>query len=856
MQEKPGAKGQGGAAPKAEAPAAAASARSAGAAALWVFTLTTFLSALLLFSIQPMFAKMVLPVLGGAPSVWAVAMCFFQGALLVGYCFAHLIISRVPMKLTGALHLALCLAALLALPITLPASWGEPPTGEPYLWQLGLFTVAVGLPFVAVAANAPLLQAWFAATGHPHGRDPYFMYAASNLGSLIALLGYPLALEPLFGLKALSSIWAAGFVALIAALALCFLLVVRSRAVATVNRAATAAERGPAPTWSDRLGWIGLALVPSALLTAFTTHIATDVASAPLIWVIPLSLYLLTFVLVFRDRPLIFVPVLLLIGVGAAALLKVAGNPLSNRLIGADLPGWALGMGVAVLLAAFVLAYFRSGIGSTSWLLHVHLAAVIFALLQLSQTKHETWFLSSAAGVAVFFTSALVAHRTLYDARPATAHLTEFYLWMSVGGVLGGLFSALIAPKIFSEVFEYPLLLALTMACRPGAVGRAWRDREELMRLWLILAAGILMLYWVPWAVSATKLSLNDWGVAAVLAATFAVAVLAFFYHPPRQLVAALMMFLAIVWLPSGVKRGSAERSYFGVYRVMERDGFNVLQHGTTLHGAQRRRDEFGNQVDDTTPGTYYYPKSPMALAVRAVREARAREGKLGRFGIIGLGSGSLACLSEPFEAWRIFEIDPVIVRIATNRANFTFVPTCQPQPDIVLGDARLTMAKQPDGYFDLIIVDAFSSDAVPVHLMTAEAIELYKAKTSPDGVFVLHISNRYLDLDAVLAATLPATKGLKGIIVSDDTADGSYAQTTSTIAVFAKTDEALDPFRVMEGAQDFPATRLRAWTDDYSDILGPLVSKWKRRHGTAEEEPVETNSGGDGKTEKAETRN
>src|SRR5262245_26446478 len=255
---------------------------------LAAYTATTFLSALLLFSVQPMFAKMVLPVLGSSPSVWAVAIFFFQAALLIGYCYAHLLIAKASPLLTGIIHLAVCSVAFLALPIGLPSGWTEPPTGEPYLWQIGLFTVAIGLPFLAVAANAPLLQAWFARTGHAQAGDPYFLYAASNLGSLIALLSYPFILEPAFGLKALSRFWAVGYLLLLLALALAWVLMQSRSAPAAV--APPTSERlaaGSAPVWSDRLGWIGLALVPAALLTAFTTHVTTDIASAPLLWVLP-----------------------------------------------------------------------------------------------------------------------------------------------------------------------------------------------------------------------------------------------------------------------------------------------------------------------------------------------------------------------------------------------------------------------------------------------------------------------------------------------------------------------------------------------------------------------------------------
>ncbi len=760
---------------EARAAAAAAVGRRSERSLLLLFAATTFLSAFLLFAVQPMFAKMVLPVLGGSPSVWAVAICFFQAALLAGYCYAHVLIRSVAREWTGFVHLAFCSLALPLLPISVPAGWSEPPPGEPYFWQLGLFTVAVGLPFMAVAANAPLLQAWFAKTEHRHAKDPYFLYAASNLGSLLALIAYPFVLEPGFGLRRLSSLWAVGFIGLVAAIAACFAAGHWLPAAGdTADSLPGAAETSDAsaPAWRDRLAWIGLAFVPAALLTAFTTHVSTDIASAPLIWVVPLSLYLLTFVVVFRDRAL-----------------------LPRRL-----------------------------------LLVLHLATVIAALLQIAQTKHESWFVSSTAGVAVFFVSGLVAHRTLYEARPAARHLTEFYLLMSLGGVLGGLFAALIAPRIFSEVYEYPLLLALTMACRPGAF--RIQGLRDWLWLWLIVSCGALVLVWVPRAAFHFGWTFYDWGTTAAITALFAALMLAFWMSPPRQLALALLMFATVVTLPSGVRRGEAQRSYFGVYRVSLSDDsdFNVLTHGTTLHGAQRIRDEEGNLVADTTPATYYYPQSPMAYAIGIVRSNLAQHGEKGRYGVVGLGAGSLSCYAQADEHWRIFEIDPVIVDIATKSQWFTYIANCLPDPDIVLGDARLTIAKEPDASFDLIILDAFSSDAVPVHLMTAEALQLYARKIRDGGVFVLHISNRYLDLETVLGATIGQVPGLKGLIVSDDAADGTYAQNSSTIAVFAKREEPLEAFRALDGARDLEHRDLRAWTDDYSDILGPFLAQIRKR--------------------------
>jgi hypothetical protein len=439
----------------------------------------------------------------------------------------------------------------------------------------------------------------------------------------------------------------------------------------------------------------------------------------------------------------------------------------------------------------------------------------------------------------------MVAHRTLYEARPAARNLTEFYLWMSLGGALGGLSAALIAPKVFSEVFEYPLILALTMACRPGALAlgstktnagdeprtSALPNRtDDLLAHWLIIATAMLAIYWVPWLLRTFDIRLGEWGSTSVVTALIGLVVLLFWSSPPRQMTAAIMMCIAIITLPSGVKRGDAQRSYFGVYRVMTSgDGnYNILVHGTTLHGAQRIRDSEGNVVADVAPMTYYHEGSPMARTVVARREVLGD--KKGRFGVIGLGTGSLACYAGEGERWRFFEIDPTVVRIASDDQHFTFLSSCQPKPDIVIGDARLTIAKEQDKSFDLIIVDAFTSDAVPVHLMTAEALKLFLDKVVDDGIVLLHISNRYLDLEAVLGATGAVVPGVEGIIVSDDESDGSYAQSTSTVVLFAKGKDALAPYRELKGVMDLARGTMRPWTDDYSDILGPFLAKAKRR--------------------------
>jgi hypothetical protein len=463
--------------------------------------------------------------------------------------------------------------------------------------------------------------------------------------------------------------------------------------------------------------------------------------------------------------------------------------------------------------------------------------ALVVAFVALAYRTHD-WFILSSTGVVAFFTTAMLAHRTLYEARPAPRYLTEFYLWMSLGGALGGMFTALVAPRLFIEVYEYPLLLALSMACRPGALSlpkdkdKAW---NEALMLWLIAAAGLLVLLWVRTdfiARTVPFVALHGHTLSAVL--VFAAVLALTVRHPPRQLIAAALIFLSLTWFPSAVRHEAdlTQRSFFGVYRVQEGPDptgvFRTLNHGTTLHGAQRIRDQQGRPVDDTVPTTYYYPGSPIGKTIAKRREILAAKNLKGRYGIVGLGTGSSACHKQEGEAWKFFEIDPAVISIASEPKNFTFISKCQPTPDIAVGDARLTIAKEPDASFDLFIIDAFTSDAIPVHMLTKEAVELFLRKLKPDGVVLLHTSNRYLNLNSVLGAIkeeLP--KGTAGMGMSDKGTESSGA-TGSSVAIFAKSEEALEPYRQFEGATELDPMRLRAWTDDYSDILGAFMSRWR----------------------------
>jgi hypothetical protein len=738
---------------------------------LYAFASTLFVSAMLLFSVQPMFAKMVIPRLGGAPSVWAVAMCFFQAVLLLGYCYAHLLTRFVRASWAIFIHLGVCAMAFAFLPIALPDGWEQAPGTYTQLWLIGLFAVSVGWPFFAVSANAPLLQAWFGRTGHPHASDPYFLYGASNIGSMVALLGYPVLVEPAIGLSSQGFVWAAGFAVLAAMIGVCgWLMFVNARARdLEISDAGPAAAAVPSakPAWRDRLIWIALAFVPSGLLVAFTTHITTDVASAPFLWIGPLALYLLTYILVFRDPP----------KPSMALLLKLQ-------------------------------PFFIAG-----------------ALLSYAVTGVAGWLIGVVGGIGAFFTIAMICHRTMYERRPDVAHLTEFYLWMSFGGVLGGMFTALLAPVIFPMVIEYPLLLVLGLLCRKDVVDcglvRSIRANPLLVSGAAIAAFAAALV--LPRFVESSGGDPLFAATAAIAIASAAAAIKA-----GERLFAIVCTLVAVVILqPHEYSSGYVERSFFGVHRVLtSQDGtFRILQHGTTIHGGQRL---IGKDGEDTAgkrpvPATYYHPEGPMHRMVSLARELNPA-GQPFTAGVIGLGSGALACAAQPGENWRFYEIDPVVVKIARDPEHFTYMSSCQPNAPTIIGDARLTVAKEPAGLFDYLLVDAFSSDTIPVHLLTREAVAMYLDRVADNGLLVMHISNRFLDLAPVIEAAVAGMEGVHGVTITDLRNDPTYDSTSSRVVVISKSASALEDISGFSGVEPFGKPAVAAWTDDFSNIVGALI--------------------------------
>ena len=643
---------------------------------LALYTAAIFTSALLLFSVQPLFTKMVLPRLGGSPAVWSVAMVFFQSLLLGGYAYAHLLMQVKNRAIAAAVHVALLVTALLSLPLAVSTRFGAPPNSAYAFWLLGLFAVSIGLPFFALAANNPMLQAWFVRTGHPDGPDPYFLYASSNIGSFLALLSYPVLFEPVFSLRSQNLMWTAGYALLIVLIAGCGLLMLRAPAAAGVPHVEE--SDAPAPSFATKARWIFLAAVPSGLLIAVTAHISTDVAAAPLLWVLPLSLYLLTWVLVFQSRPL-----------------------LPHR-----------------------------------WMLMLQPLAIAGIVMLLAVGGEQNLLLTLGGHQLCFFVIAMACHGELARTRPPARYLTGFYVALSFGGMLGGLFAGLISPYAFSWVAEYPILLALAALCRPPADER-WASLTRWY--WALLAALAIGLLAPTYRDSGKMFAWLEehrvWvaGSIGVLAALAALALNASRWKVFATVVLALVL---IRFYPADDGRVETARSFFGVHKILvtPHGQYHVLMHGTTIHGAQKFLNDDGSPVEGRPePITYYHRDGGIGQAIAAVRERKGAPPL--RVAVIGVGAGTLTCASEPGESWKFFDIDQTMVDTARDPKYFTYIRECEPDVKPVIGDARLTFAKEPDGVYDLIIVDAYSSDAIPIHLATEEAMQIYKSKLAPQGV-------------------------------------------------------------------------------------------------------------------------
>jgi hypothetical protein len=790
-----------------------------------------------LFLVQPMVGKMVLPLLGGTPAVWSTCMVFFQALLLAGYAYAHTAPKRLGILRQSRFHLLVLALPLVAMavmvlltraPVSPVRALAPQGTEYPFFGILILLLVMIGLPFFVVATSAPLLQSWFSKLGHRSSADPYFLYAASNLGSLLALVVYPAVIEPSLTLARQAWLWAAGYVLLIVLTAGCARRLWQARG-GQPDEFGDKATLTPRPPLGERLRWMALAFVPSSLMLGVTQYASIDIASIPLLWVIPLALYLITFIIAFGRHP--------------------EWLPRVTELLGP----------VFILMMIFLMVTnMKAGLG---FLFDLFLHFLVFVMV------------------------ALFCHVELARRRPSADHLTEFYLWVSLGGVLGGLFNALISPLVFRDLAEYPLILIAGGMLLPARdESRSARSIAFDVIVPVMVAGLVLVLYlcmfndfpdWLSYpgrdwlkdhlprvvsgwdsmisrlddALKWTSEHINEWTnkrlnidtEALQKLATFGFPALIAYYYVDRPVRFGLSV-LAI-WLVGQVtiNLSSAvhqERSFFGVLKVQfeKRDGtgpdgvdgeyhFHKLVHGGTTHGSQ-----FWDPPLDI-PLTYYHQTGPVGHVFDAFKDGPTAKKNVA---FIGLGTGSLAAYGKPGMKVTFYEIDPAVRRLSTNSDYFTFYNDCKADKQIVMGDARLMIESAPDGAYDLIFVDAFSSDAIPVHLLTKESIALYLQKLAPDGIIMLHISNRYLRLEPVCARLMQEHR-LAGLIDYDTYYGPWLGKLSSQWVALARDKQHFGPmleqmcqdldkndqvterkcWSELEVPKDAPL-----WTDDFSNLL------------------------------------
>ena len=670
-----------------------------------LYALTIVVSAFLLFQVQPVIAKIILPWFGGSAAVWTTCLLFFQMVLLLGYLYAHAIVRYLQPRMQMLLHAALLLASALVLPIYPNASWKPFGIEDPSWRILGLLAVTVGLPYFLLSTTGPLLQAWYAR--RYHGSIPYRLYALSNAGSMFALLSYPVLFEPVFTTRQQSTMWSIAYVGFAA---ICALTAFRSGTA--VAEAPVEKEPAPKPPAMHYWIWLGLAACASTLLLAVTNHMSQNIAAIPFLWILPLSIYLLSFILCFEGS------------------------------------GW----------------YRRTP--------YLQLMAVALGSMAYAMSSEEEGSLPIKIMLPLFamglFTCCMVCHGELARLKPHPKYLTQFYLMVSAGGAVGGLFVALVAPHFFNAFYEMPVGMA---ACGVLVVLVLKHDPE---------------LTWF-----------QNWRQPApLMAAALAVALTTYLGLQIRDQEEGSLLLV---------------RNFYGGLKVRDSgpairlDTVRSLTHGTINHG-----EEYLNPSRRDLPTTYYGPNTGVGVAIRD----KQKNGPI-RVGVIGLGTGTISAYGRTGDYYRFYEINPLVPRLA--RTEFHFIPDSKAQVDIAMGDARLSLEREQPENFDVLAVDAFSSDSIPVHLLTRQAMDLFFHHLKPDGILAVHISNRYLDLQPVLHGETRATGRVARLIDSDDddsqdVFSATWVLVTSPAAGFSKTvvdaSTALDPKRTV-----------RLWTDDFSNL-------------------------------------
>ena len=712
-----------------------------------VFVLTLLLSSSLLFFVQPLFTKIVLPHVGGSPAVWTTAMLFFQTILIAGYLYAHLLTRMLAVRSQVIVHLGVWAAALFFLPLTVPEGWQFRAEGSAVWQTLMLFAAGVGLPFFALSANAPLIQFWYSRSSGPSAHDPYFLYGASNLGSLVALLGFPLLVEPIFGAGDISFGWLAGFVLLGVGLAMSGTF---TRGNAPETETAETDLYPARPTLQQIVTWAFLAFIPSSLMLSVTLKISIDMGSFPLVWVVPLALYLLSFVVAFSKRNLI--------------------SDRNTKVIA--------GASLAVL------------------------SLFVFGL-------HGAYLSWSSVGILLtcFFAVAVFAHHRLYQTRPAGHQLTAFYLTMSVGGALGGLFNSVIAPVVFSGLHEAKITVVLAVLL---FIRFAYPANESLQRLALGLVIGLACS--IP-AVFVTQFtSGGNWTAVLLFLVLGGVLSVAFQRNNVLGLFGAAVALLLVGTLCKPDPAIMRDRSFFGTHVVSETEGMRLYGNGTTVHGAQRLDNGTKARPE---PLFYYHRNGPLAQVLTSERADAADT-----IGIVGLGVGALACYSQPGQDWHFYEIDALVDQIARNTAYFNFLSDCTPDAPTHMGDARMVLDGQDDLRFDILVIDAYSSDAVPVHLTTHEAMQLYLDRLTPNGILVYHISNRYYEIDIPIGRSADSL-GLTAMIQSYKGDLKNDPGDSPTLAVaLAQSPEALGSILTDPRWKALESDGGRIWTDDFANLM------------------------------------
>lgn len=749
-----------------------------------LYAVTLFVGAATLFLVQPLIGKLLLPLLGGPPGVWNTCMVFFQSVLLLGYLYAHHSFRTLGVRRQIMMHgvllglTALSFVAALSLsgqPVPVASSLLPEDQDYPILPLVLLLAIAVGAPFFLLSTSSPVLQRWYAATDHRTARDPYFLYAASNAGSLVGLLGYPLLLEPSLTLEQQQWVFLIGTAAYMLLVVGCAAMAWHGTASAVPGTPA-ASPTAPEPLPRQRiLRWVFLAALPSCLLLGVTTHVSTDLAPVPLLWAVPLALYLLSFILVFSRWPL-----------------------AAHRLVGRITP-----------------------------------SLLLFVVLTLLLQASEPFWLVVLLHLGAFMGVCLVCHGELAQDRPPAEHLTAYYLWMSLGGMLGGVVVALLAPVLFHRLgmLEYPLALLAAAMVRPRCMNNglhAWLEATDLLYVLALLGAALALVAgvsaWWSWPAEPDPQGYltQRWMRGGLIFGLPAAAAFALARRPLRYALALGALFIA-----SAFDRGELgrtlhmERNFFGVVRVtLSPDGqFRRLVHGNTIHGQQRTDDP----PDRPRPMTYYHEKGPMGHLFAHLPPQRLK-----RVGIIGLGTGALAAYARPGQQWTFFEIDPAVVRIA--RDYFGFLDACRADScDIVLGDARRQLLRRPDDHFDLLVLDGFCSDAIPIHLLTREAFELYFQKLAPGGLLAVHISNNHLDLPplvARIAADLGpqlAVRYCYDIASDEQRADG---KSDSQWMLLAEREQDFGSLARTPYWEKVPVTPGPIWRDNFANVL----RVWKKR--------------------------